>query len=246
MDKEAMRAIGLSDKAGQIYLTTLSLGTASVQQIASKAGVKRSTAYAYIDALLHDGLLEKVPRGKKIYYRAADPLIIKQKLESSLAAVTQALPQLQALRQHSSGSPSVRVMEGATTLRQLHAELSHAHSLRFFSDLSSFEDTFSDLLIELSHLIQQHQIRTREIITDSPAARRSAKRYAVTAGQYYSARIAHAGSLFNNSAMYGNVVLLFRIQDCNLYAIRIEDVTIATSLKTLFDMAWQAATPFIP
>jgi len=53
-----------------------------------------------------------------------------------------------------------------------------------------------------------------------------------------------SGPIFNDSFIYDNVVALFRIQQNNLFVVRIEDPTIAATMKTLFEMAWQSAKPF--
>ena len=37
---------------------------------------------------------------------------------------------------------------------------------------------------------------------------------------------------------------LFCIQQQNLFVVRIEDPTIAMTMKTLFEMAWRSAKPF--
>ena len=45
MESKAFEYLGLSEKAAKVYVATLSLGTASIQQIARKSGLKRPTTY---------------------------------------------------------------------------------------------------------------------------------------------------------------------------------------------------------
>jgi sugar-specific transcriptional regulator TrmB len=246
MNSRIITALGLSEKAGQVYLATLALGTAVVQDIAGHARLKRPTAYLYIEELLNDGLLEKVPVGKKIYYRAVDPKVLLERAQQNVQAIQDALPELQLVRSKAIGRPGVRVLEGEKAMRQVHREIAKANSIRFWSDLPTFEEKFPAAVDVLSAAIRKNQIRTREIIAATPAARRSAKRYAAVAGKYYTCRVASGGSLYNNSVVYGDVVALFRVHEFNLFVIIIEEATIAATMKTLFDLAWESAEPFIP
>lgn len=242
---ENLNGLGLSPKASQIYLAALASGTSSVQTLANKAGLKRPTAYLHLQELLEAGLLEKVPVGKKDYYLASSPQKLEYAASERLMKVKQVMPELLALQNAATGKPGVTVLEGRKGMAEVYKEISTANSIRFWTDLSVFEHKFADMFRLLSEAIQQNQIRTREIIADTPEARRSSKRYAVTAGKFYSSRVSTVAGLQNDSAVYNNVLALFRIHEYNLYVVRIEDVTIAETMKALFDMAWHSAKPFV-
>lgn len=245
MNADILHAIGITKNPAEIYLSALSLGTASVQQLAEKTGLKRSTAYTYIENLLKDGLLEKVPIGKRTYFRASHPHILEARAEHAALVIKKAVPELEALRASMQGRPNISVLEGEKGLRQVYKEMEIANSICFWSNLELFEKQFQDIFSALSEAIGARQIRTREIISNSPEARKSAKRYALTAGQYYSARIATVEGIHNDNAIYGNTVALFRLHESNLFVIRVEDATIAQTMKAIFEMAWKNAEIFI-
>lgn len=245
MNITVLKNLGLSEKSAQIYLTTLSLGTTTVQAIAHKANLKRPTVYLHIEELLRDGFIEKIPLGKKDYFRATDPKILEQRAQHTLSSIQAALPDLQALQSVAGGKPSVRVLEGEAGMTQVYQEIAQANSICFWSNLSSFEQQFPEMFTKLSSAIATNQIRTREIIADTAEARKSSKRYAQLAGKQYSSRVALGGEIQNDNAVYGDVVALFRIYDFNLFVIRIEDKTIANTMKTMFNLAWTSAEPFI-
>jgi sugar-specific transcriptional regulator TrmB len=246
MDTTILEQLGLSKKAATIYLAALSLGIASVQDIANKTKMKRPTAYLHIQDLLDQALVEKVLVGKKVYYKATDPQLLHQRAEQNLAAIKEALPELEALKATTVGRPQVRFLEGEKALREIHKDIAQANTIRFIADLQSFESLFADSFNLLSSAIQENQIRTREIIPDTPAARRSSKRYAAIAGKYYSSRIATSGPIYNDTAIYNDTVVLFRIHEQTPYVVVIQDATIAATMATVFDMAWKSAEPFIP
>ena len=56
MNSDLLTNLGLSEKSAQVYVAALSLGTSSVQTLAKKSGLKRPTAYSYIEELLQEGL----------------------------------------------------------------------------------------------------------------------------------------------------------------------------------------------
>lgn len=245
MNADILTNLGISQKAAQIYMAALSLGTASVQDLADKTGLKRPTAYAYIEELLKQGLLEKAPVGKREYYRASTPRVLETRAAHTAELIKKAVPELEALRASMQGRPNISVLEGEKGLRQIYGEIENANSICFWSNLEAFEKQFQDVFDALSSAIGEKQIRTREIISNTPEARKSAKHYALSAGRNYSARIATAEGIHNDNAIYGNVVAMFRLHESNLFVIRIEDATIAQTMKAMFEMAWKSAEVFI-
>mgnify|MGYP003394667236 CR=1 FL=1 len=245
MDTNTLLSMGFDEKAARIYLAALSVGTASVQTLAQKADLKRPTAYVHIQQLLKEGLLEKVPLGKKEYYYPVNPELLATRAQQQLQAVQMAMPELRAMQNIEQGRPGVRVLVGRKGLEQIYDEIGQANSIRFWTNLATFERIFHDTFTQLSESIAERQIRTKEIIADTPEARRSSKRYALTAGKHYSSRLATKEGIQNDSAIYNDVMALFRIHENNLFVVRIEDASIVGTMKVLFDMAWQSAKPFV-
>ena len=136
-------------------------------------------------------------------------------------------------------------MEGELALKRVYDEICHANSIRFWSNLATFENLFKENFDKISAAIHEQKIQTREIIANTPEARKSSKKYAARAGTTYSSRIATKDGIQNDNAIYGGVVALFRIHQLNFFVVRIEDQTIADAMKSLFDMAWQSAEEFI-
>jgi len=236
---------GLDEKAAKVYLSALSLGTSSIQKIASQAEIKRPTAYLYIKQLLKEGLLETIPLGKKELYRATNPRMLEARVEQHLSHIKQLMPELESLKNKNEGGPSVRILEGEKGLQEVYRQITLASSICFWSDLASWEMYFHNEFNKISEAIREREIRTRELIPDTPEARRSSKRYSISAGKSYASRIATQGEIKNDSAIFGDTVALFRIQGYSLFVVLIEEPTIATTMKTIFNMAWECAMPFI-
>ena len=245
MKLEILKNLGLSEKSAKVYLAALGLGTAAIQEIAKKAEVKQPTAYLQVEELLKEGLLEKIPSGKKDYFKATDPTVLEKRAEQQLKEVKSLVPELQLLQSEIQGRPRVSIMEGRKAIEQVYQEVCQANSIRFWSDLRAVEEHFLGMFHKIGEAVEQNEIRTREIIADTPEAKKSSRRYAVIAGKTYSSRVASKPGIQNDNAIYGDTVALFRIHQNNLFVILIEEPTIASTMKAMFDMAWESAEPFI-
>lgn len=237
-------SLGISEKSAKIYLATLSLGTTSVQEIAQKTGLKRPTVYLHIDELIRQGLFQKVSLNKKHYYRAADPHVLEGRMKKGLDALQSAMPEFIALQSRTPGKPHVVVYEGEEGMREVYREMKIANSLRIWSNMGPMLGSFHDTYMELAETTKENGIGTREIIADTKEARRYSRLVSKVSGPIYSARIATAEGVTNDAFIYGKVVALFRLSEFNMFVVRIEDKTIADSMKALFDMAWKSAKAF--
>ncbi|MDD5068326.1 MAG: helix-turn-helix domain-containing protein [Candidatus Pacebacteria bacterium] len=242
---QALQTLGLNEKQAKVYMATLALGTSSVKNISTKCELKRPTVYVYLEEMLKSGFIHKITIGKKEYYQALSPKAVENKLEENVSSFKKQIHELEILQQSEQGRPGVQVFEGEKGLFHIYEEMKKTRELIFWSDLSSVEKIFPDAYRKINQATIDNKIFTREILADTPDARASAKRWAVTAGENYSARLA-SGPVFNDSVIYDNVVCFFRLQEFNLFVVRIEDVTIATTMKTMFEMAWRSAKAFIP
>lgn len=246
MNTTVLENLGLSKKEADVYLAALSVGTASVMHIAKAAKMQRSTTYFHINKLLEDSLLETIVIGKKTYYRAAPLDMLQRRAEKNLQLVQEHMPEFEALRNATGGESRMRILEGKDAMFAVYDEITQAASIRFWADLVSFEKTFGDAFQALSSAIAKNNIRTKEIIPDTQEARNSSKRYAAVAGKYYASRIATRGAIHNDSAIYGDTVAMFYMHGAQLYVILIQEPSIVATMRTLFDMAWDSAQPFIP
>lgn len=243
MESAVLTQLGISKKAAEIYLAALALGTASVMDLAKHAELKRPTAYIHIEELFRQGLLHKIPIGKREYYRAANPGLLEDRAEKNLQAIKRAMPEFEALLGARGGRPSVVVLEGKKGIEQIYDQLAKANSLRFWSNLADVSQHFQEYFDYIARVVHEKEMVVREIIADTDEARRSSKSFAKIAGRTYVARVTTQKGIGNDSVIYDDTVALFRIHEYNFYVVRIEDKAIADSMKALFDMGWEAANP---
>lgn len=114
-----LRQLGLSDKETAVYLASLELGPAAVQDISHKAKVNRATTYVMIESLSARGLMSTYIKGKKRFYSPESPerllsLIQDQQrmLEAKQTELEKVLPLLVGMFNAEGVKPQVRYLEG--------------------------------------------------------------------------------------------------------------------------------------
>lgn len=244
METRDLTFLGLSEKAGRIYQAGLLLGTTSVQDLARKSELKRPTVYLYLDELVKQGLFEIVPLDKKVYYRASNPEVLEERLKKQLLHLQTELPRLTALRSDTMGKPQIRIIEGKEGVSGVYDEMKKANSLRFWSNIGATSGLFHNEFMELAEALGARSVNNREIIADTKESKRYSKLISKVIGPTYSARIATVEGIENDTGIFGDVVVLFRLHELNLFVVRIEDKTIASTMRAIFDMSWKTARPF--
>lgn len=112
---QELLAIGLQDKEAEVYLSALQLGYATVQEIALKSGVNRTTAYTHIKNLIGRGLMNAVEKNDKVFYVAERPeklkFIYEQKeneIRRRREMLEKIMPELESIYNIAKDKPSVR------------------------------------------------------------------------------------------------------------------------------------------
>lgn len=131
---------GLDEHESSIYVALLSLGGSNVTEVSKKSGVKRTTAYYYLEALIEKGLLFKSVKGKRTLYFAVDPKELPRLIESKKEFITRAVPRLAEMYKKGVSRPTIRFYEGKEGLKNLYKEILNTHQTVYsvFSPQSFF------------------------------------------------------------------------------------------------------------
>lgn len=92
--------LGLESKHARVYLACLELGEASVQEIAHKSGVKRTSLYYILERLIELGLIHHAHHEKKSRYIAEEPERLVKTFGDRLEALGQHIEELKRLKGH--------------------------------------------------------------------------------------------------------------------------------------------------
>lgn len=119
MFEKFLQEIGLSEKEAQVYLALLQYETASIQELATKTKINRTTIYPVLESLQKKGLASEVQEGKKTTYQAAPPerlgtYVERQKvlLNEQEKRLTDIIPQLKSTQREEGERPIVMFFQG--------------------------------------------------------------------------------------------------------------------------------------
>lgn len=243
-----LRQIGLTEKEAVVYVTLLSLGETTAQEVAKKARINRPTAYAVMITLEKKGLAAQVDRERvKLFVAQAPRNLIKlvEGRESDLAvakdSIAKLLPSLEQMvyQQDDPNRPKIRFLEGKDgVLRAARDMAERAEGDKIFTisprDLVDVIMTKDDIEYIKHHRNVRkyfvHHIYTRK--AGSLGEHRMSERYHISDEKTYpiSAEI----------AAYDNKVALMTLKD-KLMAVVIENKDIAETIKTLHKLAMLGA-----
>ncbi len=118
--EQDLQSIGLEEKEAKIYLAALELGPTNIQDLAEKAGIKRSTVYEILKKLEPMGLITESIKGKRKIYIASEPEKLKKNIKEKEQLLSHILPELRSLNNIGNIKPKITYYEGRDGLRQIY------------------------------------------------------------------------------------------------------------------------------
>lgn len=126
MNDQILIDIGLTEREIAIYKALLSLGPASIRNIADKAGINRGTAYEVLKQMQARGVVTYLPKGNRRLFNAREPEVLleiakeqKQRLDKALVELKQSvIPELHHLKPNFTAA-NVQFYEGDEGIEQV-------------------------------------------------------------------------------------------------------------------------------
>lgn len=119
MLEKYLQEIGLSEKESQVYLALLQVDNESIQDLAKRTGINRTTVYPVLETLEKKGLVSEVQVGKKTHYEAAAPerletFVERQKvvLDERALRLKEIIPQIKSLQREQGERPIIKYFDG--------------------------------------------------------------------------------------------------------------------------------------
>lgn len=115
--------LGLSENEAATYLAALegAFGV-SVAGVARKTGIKRSTVYLALAALMKRGLVSMSRRGSRHVYVAEDPRVFAEKLKEQELYLRGLLPELLSVTNMLARKPAIRFFEGPEGIKEVYRD----------------------------------------------------------------------------------------------------------------------------
>lgn len=238
---------GLNEKEAKVYLASLSLGQATVQDIAKESGVNRATTYVAIEHLTSLGLISSFYQGKKQFFIAADPEKLievldkeKEKIEEKKEKLKKIIPELQSMNNKIKDKPVVKYYEGKEGIKTMvdeviktnNREVYMAYSVDMVADIFSNEEKEKWRKERV-----KNNIKVRSIYTSKNQDLKNIPNSKNTKVPFNKFPISC------DIAVYGNKVRIASLKD-RLVGIIIEDEEIAKTIEAILKLGLEAAAKY--
>lgn len=138
---DILKDFGLTDNEAKVYMACLELGTSSVQDLAKKSGVKRTTVYTTIEGLKQKGLVSQTKKGKKTLFVAESPDSLVKLSERRHKQIKKILPELKSIYNIAGDKPKLRFFEGKEGYLAVYENILKEKPKEFLG-IASYEDFF--------------------------------------------------------------------------------------------------------
>lgn len=245
MYERELQQLGLSEKEARVYLAALELGSATAQEIAQKAGLRRPTTYVIIEGLIKHGFLSWHERGKKRFVSAEFPEVLmhlfveqEEELKRKKTYAEKLLPELKRIFEHAKEHPKVRFFEGKEGLKAIQEDFLRTARLEAYEifPLEGIVNVFSEQerKIQLEKRVAR-KIRMRSICAVSDPTRALSEKLVNL--RYIDAQKFPIGI---DLLIYEEKVAIASLRG-KLIGVIVESKEIADTFRIIFELAWLGA-----
>lgn len=236
----SLRSVGMPEKAAEIYLSLLGTTKATISEIARTTGVKRATCYEYIDHLLKENFIERLPIGKRMYYSAIEPKKVLQSFRKKATALENTLNELEKVHDTAVNKPRIVFYEGKRELRQIYEDLfktvGDAYSI--FPAETFFQNFTEEDYDEFDKEISAHALKSRDLFVADKHYRKIKEIRAKNGGEKLDKRLPSSFTSNVDVLIFSDKVALISLRD--LSAIVIENKDIADLFKNMHSFMWKS------
>lgn len=243
-----LEQFGLSEKKAKVYLASLEMGPATAAQIAQKAKINRATTYVEIESLMKIGMMSTFEQNKTTLFSAESPTSLKrlvaqkeEQLKAQLSSLDKLLPGLVQMHDYAGEKPKVRFFEGKEGLETIKDEIlkTKDKKMEAIFSVDDLNQVFSDeereqyykrrlaKKIQLKGLYARSKGPFKDVAKSDELRIIPRDKFPITVDiTIFSDRVAL-------SSLKGKLV-----------GVILESKEIATTFKSIFNLAWEAAEKY--
>ncbi len=179
MQKQDIKAtlidFGLSEYEAMVYIASLSLGPATVNEIAKNSGVKRTTVYPVIEGLKRKGIMNIEVKGLKKSFVAESPEKLEGIIEQKKDRLKSMIPELSAIQNLKSNESFIKYYEGVEGVKTVYDSildgLKPGDEYLIISDMERFLKMDREYFTSFIERRAKLNLRTRTIFQDTEDAK---------------------------------------------------------------------------
>jgi sugar-specific transcriptional regulator TrmB len=242
-----LKKLDLSDLEADIYLNLANSGPISVRDLAKASGIKRTTAYLYIDQLVEKGLAMKIVKSSKKQVAASPPEQIQQIIQEKLTTI-QSLqknyPDILKTLNTMSPQPNpveaeIKYFKGVNSIKTIYEEALKSKELRSYANLAIMEKVFPENLYIFTNGFRKNlDLKIYEIVEDSASSRKQTQFSSKNNRYFYKFLPSDIKLSATDILIYDNKVAIINVQN-KITGMIIKNPEYYINSKQLFDLNWR-------
>jgi len=235
--ENTLHSLGLDKKQVNVYLACLELGGATVQELAEKSGVKRTSIYNFLSEMKEKRLFTEIKKQGKTLIIPEDPSVLVEKAKENLKKIEKLLPELKGIFNLPGRKPKVRFYEGEKGVEDAYKDqLITGQTIYAFSDYEKMLVTMDEKYMwDFAKERTKRKIKFYSIAKDSEMAQIVKIK---DKEQIRETKIVKDVQFDTEINIYGNKVAMMSFRRPAM-AVIIEDIAIAQTLKSIWKSWWK-------
>ena len=243
------RHAGLSEKQAKLYRMLVIDGQERVSTLSRKTGIKRGNTYALLRDLRARGLITEFEKDRIVYFRPEPPerltaLIEARKKDAEIAdeLATDLIPGLNRQYTLAVGKPTIRYFEGQEGIHDVFTDIYAPKKEPVWGcvDLEVAGEAFPEHITKtLMPLRIKHNVFAYSLVADSPASRSI---QSVDSKQLRETVLVDKKNhpLPGEIDVYEDKIAMLSFEKGKFIGILIQNQVFATTLKSVFELAFAA------
>ncbi|MFB6181491.1 MAG: TrmB family transcriptional regulator [Candidatus Magasanikbacteria bacterium] len=238
--KNALKTLDLTEKEAKVYLSALELGEGTVQEIAKKSGVARTSIYNFIDDLEKKGVISKINKEKHFLIAPEDPEILLNKIENKAEKFRNLIPEFLSIDNQSENKPKIKFYEGLENgVHQIWNDILRTPDIvREMADYNRVTTAISNEVYR--NYIDERVDRNLEAKIIAKAEPNAFNLKKKDDKELRETRLVESGIFETEIFIYRNKVALISFKQEPYMGVVIEDEKINKTMKWMFDMIWKS------
>jgi len=247
-----LKQLDLSETEAKIYLTLIENGPKRVRELAEAVGLKRTTAYLYIDALIGRGLAAEDTKESGTVIIANPPqrlqYLVDQKYKTAKSLHLELPTILKAIKTSSSQSKTpeeeteIKYLKGINNVKAIYEDAFKKNEIRSYVKIEETPTLSSDNAVLFANAFRKNKkLRMWEIIYDSPFSRRQTIKILSQNNKGYSCKFMPSNlkwSTKEDILIYDNKVVIINYGG-KVSSIVLHNTNFYNNSKELFDFIWK-------
>ncbi|MFC1655844.1 TrmB family transcriptional regulator [Patescibacteria group bacterium] len=234
-----LQHLGLTEKESKVYLACLELGSATIQEVADKAKIKRTSIYNFLEDLKSKGFITVIQKNKIQLLIAEDPNSLLAKVDAQKKKLEDILPEFLSIYNLPAEKSKVLFYDGIQGLKKVYEDtLKEKKTIYLISDYEKMFETMDEKWMwDYARKRASSNIEVFSIAKEGPNAK---KAELVGKEQLREVRYVKKVEFETEINIFGDKVALLSFK--RPYAgVIIEDRGISQTLLSMWKIIWEQA-----